>query len=393
MSEVQNDDLSDLVGRADYSGGGAKFDVVSPKEGSPVMGRVIPPIKSGKKTGEWAKFWRLHWGWVGWNKDKTKERRRPVLCIQEKDFNTGMVTQECPLCDLLAAKNTERDDLETTLRQKKKDPRKDEELTALNGWLYDHGVDGKWYLHLYTMDNKLTMCKINHTAMKSMRVTNQKIVAKNLQPVGITAPFFEFVRPNKNGKEDRVDVVRGDDEKFVMHTLTRDILEQAIRILPDLSAEMERNRYTFEQMAALAECSGSPDEVDAILGVQTDTTAGGDEEPQEAAPPKPAQKPAAAQKPSKPAPAPAPEPEEPAEAEADEVDEDEAALAALQAKLAAKKAASASKTVTSAKPKPAPVAPADNADEPAETEEERVAREAAEDEDWESIFKKKNQGK
>ncbi len=359
-------------GKPKYGGGGNFAKTLRLKEGAATVVRILPPMKSLAETGEWAVYIGTHFGYKGVNpKDRSKPTYRTFRCIQERDYKTKMVLQDCPECDLIAQREAELKDLQADAKKAGHSSDEVEEISKpLKDWLSDHNCDRKWHMAVKQQDGSFAVLQISHKTKKLLEAEIGRVLSED----GIEALELDqgvWFRFNRTGKgietQDTVTVeyesVKDSSTGRVVRTvkmapLTEAECEKALKDLPDLSKNTRE--ITYEQIKLLSQCSGEDEDVDAILALG--------EKKKEASPParpvvqaRPVSTPAAVVKTETVATAPAPTP---APAEDDEEAAALAALAAIKAKKAAA-AAAAAQAVT--KVEATPVAETNVAPTPAAT--------------------------
>lgn len=323
-------------------GGDSNFKDTKLKEGRTVV-RILPPMNELAADGTWAVYAGIHFGYKGVNaRDRSKPTHRPFQCIEEKDFKTMMLTQDCPECDNIAAAEKERESLETQLvaEGKTKEQIK-EELEPIVSWLKEHNVDRKWAMHAKLPDGTFTILKIPHKTKKLLEKEIARVIAEDgvdpLHPE--QGVWFCFERSGKG--KDTQDTVTVEYESVkeggrIIRTLKLAPLteaDEAKAVKECRNLKMLNTKISYEQIKMLVECSGGDEDVDKIFAI-------GEKKKEASA------RPAARTLPST-APKPAPEPTpEPAAQPAAEPSLEEQ-MEALKAKMAAAKAAA-----------PAPAAPA-----------------------------------
>lgn len=368
-------------------GGGDYLKAVKIPKGITV-GRLIPPVKSQKATGKWSLYHAVHYGAQGKNKkdaSSTKLWAKPFLCIQHKDMRTQMITQECPKCEQVKAKEAELKAREGEIRAElkgrpedavKKALKADQVYVFLKDWAKAHNVDRHHYINLKLVTGEVVTMKIPGKCKKALEEEIKKLRARKVDPFDPKAGvYFEF---NRSGEDTETvytvtvarEEIKGPDgqtyERNKAAPLTVSDVEQIKARAMDLASAHGATSLTEEQIRSVMECDEDPESVDAIF----DAAQPAAQEQAKPAAVKPASTPTPAAKPAaKPAPAPAPEPEvveEPVAEEAPPAEDDlETKLRAQLAELQARKAATA-KPVTkpaavkpAAKPAPAPVQSAD----------------------------------
>lgn len=361
-------------GKPKYGSGGNYAKSVRLKEGV-TTARILPPMKSLAESGEWAVYIGTHFGYKGVNsKDRSKPTYRPFKCIQERDFKTKMILQDCPECDLIAAREEELKVLEVDAKAKGHSAEEIKELKApLATWLSDHNCDRKWHMNVKMQDGSFAVLQISHRTKKLLEAE----IARVLSEDGIEAldlnqgVWFRFTRTGKGTEtQDTVsveyesikDAATGRVQRTVkLAPLTEAECEKALKECPDLAKNVRE--ISYEQIKLLTQCSGDDEDVDEILALG---------EKKEASPQttRSVQQPASSTTAPKSqtqaaAPAPATQAAQPAPAANAEADL-QAQIAALQAKLAAQTAAPQPTPVQEAAPA-APAQPANVAPTPAAT--------------------------
>lgn len=322
--------------------------------------RLLPAMKSFRDTGEWKVFYGQHYGYYGTNpRNPEKPRPRPFACIQKKN-KAKEIVEHCPKCDQIEEMRKKYKAREDALRAanpgvEDKSPEwyalrdADPKLKPLAEWLRKHNCDKKFWMNVMSKDGKFGVLQLSYeTTMNVLMPCLTKLRdEEKIDPFDPSAGvFLKFTRTGQNPRvKDAVAVyqeqVEINGKKYWENAtapLTEEQCERALKLCPDLKKEAV-TFISFEKIQALVDCSGAPEEVDAILGEPKKAEA--KTEPEE---PKQEAK----------APAKEAEPKAEPEAEAPSDDDDEeakamAALKAAQAKKAAKKAEAAK-----AAEKPAP---------------------------------------
>jgi hypothetical protein len=343
--------------------------------------RILPPYGNLAAQRRWSLYFSVHYGFEGRDsRDPTKTRHKPFACIEQK--RNGMIVSDCPMCNLMQSR---KKSLENKIAKLKADGYTDDEAKALtkdmSEWLRKYNVDRKHYMSVMDESGRFHVLMISHDTKKRLEG-----VINRLREQGIDDPldldsgvWFEFRRSGNpkvvSSLVDEVDVVM---EKTVVNgrsymtpkpaPLSEDQISEALRILPSLDTVV--TSISRDQIEQLVNCSGDPEEVDAIFNSgRPDAPA-----PEKRAPAQP--KPTPAQPKSEPAPV-QPKPTPVVAAEADDEDDE---IARMEAMIAAKKAAKAAAAVKAVKetvvaPKPAPP----QAQEPAFAEDADLDAMSAED--------------
>lgn len=252
-----------------------------PKEGETIAFRLIPPVKSGVESGKYAEWIALHRGFQGVNKtNPDKPANRSFVCIQDRDFRTKEIRVRCPMCDLIAQRQADLDELETQLKArgvKEKSDEWNERRKPLTQWLKDYYIDRKFYLNAMEKDSReLVLVALTGTTLKKLR----EEVLKPLSDSGID-PFDPdggvWLKISRTGKfkdvVDRIEVIKERAqlpdgriaELNIPAPMTQEEQAKALEECVDLPTH--GFRISAEQITKLTTCSGDPEEVDRILGI------------------------------------------------------------------------------------------------------------------------------
>lgn len=264
------------------SGGGAKYlKELRPKENETISFRLIPPVKSGVETGRYAEWIALHRGFQGVNRTSPdKPSYRSFVCIQDRDFRTKEILVRCPMCDLIAQREADLEQLDSQLKAegvaKGSDTWK-ERRKPLTQWIKDFYVDRKFYLNAMERDSReLVLLALTGTTFRKLREEVLKPVADGgvdpFDPDG--GVWLKISRTgNFQNTVDRIEVVKervqlpdgSIAEKNVPAPMTPEEQRKALEECKDLPTH--GFRISSEQISKLTTCSGDPEEVDRILGI------------------------------------------------------------------------------------------------------------------------------
>lgn len=266
-------------GKPKYGGSSNFAKAIRLKEGPPAVVRILPPMKSLAESGEWAKYIGTHFGYKGVNpKDRSKPTYRTFKCIQERDFKTKMVLQDCPECDLITERKGELTALEADAKAKGHNEEEIKELSApLKTWTTDHNCDRKWHMNVKQQDGSFAVLQISHKTKKLLEAE----IARVLTEDGIEALDLDqgvWFRFNRTGKgidtQDTVGVeyesVKDSASGRVVRTvklapLTEAECEKALKECPDLATSVRE--VSHQQIKLLTTCSGDDEDVEAILAM------------------------------------------------------------------------------------------------------------------------------
>jgi hypothetical protein len=269
-------------GKPKYGGGSftKTYKLQSGKQGEPITFtcRILPPMKSLAESGKWAVYQGTHFGYKGVNeKDRSKPTHRPFKCIEDTDYRTKMVLQDCPECDLSKQRKDEETALKAASKAKGHSPEEIKEIAKpISDWLQDHNCDRKWHMNIKLLDGSYGVLAISNKTKKKLEAKITQLLAED----GIEAlelnqgVWFRFTRTGKQLEaEDTVDVeyetVRGADGRVSrtvkMAPLTDAEAMQALKECQDLGSMLRS--ISYEQIKLLTTCSGEDEDVDAILAL------------------------------------------------------------------------------------------------------------------------------
>lgn len=336
-------------GKAKFGGSGWKRFKL--KEGDSNTYRIMPAMKSLASTGKWFQFFAVHYGYNGVSRtDPTKTEARPFLCIEEKNWNTKMVSRECPECVLRAE---QEENLKQIAAQARVDGKQGEELEILleptKSWLKAHNLDKNYYMNVMNTAQEFGVLQIRSKAKKAL---DRQI--KNLAKAGIPdctdfekGVWFDFIREGQGLETDydckvAMETINENGrfgQYYKLAPLTEELALLGLQECPDLT-EVPRI-ISEEQIKMLIASDGDPAAVDAILAI-SQLRNRAEEKSREVSPPKTV---------TPPTPAPVriavPVTEETSPAEASPEPDEEALLLAQLAALKAKRATTTAATSTS----------------------------------------------
>jgi hypothetical protein len=260
-------------------GGGSNYWNV--KEGDNVY-RVLPPVHSLADDGKWAIYFGTHFGYRGTaDNGDPRGRMKTFRCIEEMDFRTRMIRQDCPACDAIKAEEEALKEAVFKLKSEgKSEDEIDTETHALRTWLKDHNCDRKWHLNVMREDGTFGVLKLNHKTQKKQ--LDGKI-AELLEKEGIDAldldqgVWFNFKRTGKKLEAtDVIEVVHEDMEVEIKGKkvrtkvikpapLTEEQQTKALKDCVDLSKI--GTTLTYEQLKMVVECGDDMEEIDKVFNM------------------------------------------------------------------------------------------------------------------------------
>lgn len=272
--------MENTFGKAKYGNTGGSFKKrATLKPGSNVK-RILPPFGSLAPSGRWAHWHSQHFGWNGTNKNNPdKPIPRPFKCMFKRNFTTKMVEVDCAACQELESKKAELEQLQAELKSSgasKKDIAA--QLEPFTKWIYEHGLDKKWYLNTMLPNGDFELTAISNTCKQRLDEVFKKAQTKyRIDPIDPEqGVWVDFKRIVPNGQlrdaDDQPELVMEEKEingvmmeAIKLAPLTEDILTRAARECTDLPKQFME--ISADQVERLVECSGEPEDVDAILGM------------------------------------------------------------------------------------------------------------------------------
>lgn len=268
-------------GKSSYNNQGsfAQYKVYSlSEEAGPQRFRIFPPMHSLENDVKgWAKYHSAHWGYKGVDRnDPTKTKARTFKCLEQKNMRTGMVSATCPECDFITKETLALKEIEIRLATNQSEA-VESLLQAKKNWLRFHNVDRKFYLNVMTENGELGVLKITSKCKKALELELDLIAKEEgVDPTDVNSGcWIQFTRTGQGiqvqDKVERVYERTIENGKKVsvlkLAPVSPELQEQALKTLPDLSVPPMTRVLSREQVQALTECSGEPEEVDAIMGL------------------------------------------------------------------------------------------------------------------------------
>jgi hypothetical protein len=280
MADTTETNFEDFFGTASIAGSGEKTTYHKIKDGSNVY-RFAPPNRTLAPQGRWWVNGALHYGYTMPNeKDPSKPFHKPFICIQKKNWDTGMITEECPECTLIETKNQALKDaisarVEANLRagMPKADAERDAEgsVKLMKRWFQDHNLDRKVYILAKNEAGQWGVLPIRTTARKAVEEAfkkYEKTTGKNpLDPRG--GVWIDITRSGSGidtvYSATVVLVPQADGSmRFKDAGLTAADMN-SIKALPDLANIHDRNKLNYDQVKVLADSDNNSEVVGRIF--------------------------------------------------------------------------------------------------------------------------------
>lgn len=155
--------------------------------------RILPPMHSLAKAGKYFQYWRIHWGFRA-----SGGGARPVICIENKDFKSGIIKEHCPACDMVYEFKKEYEMLkkmhETNPAKISKDQLNDfytKKIVAFDG-------DGKYFVNAVDATGKIVVLALPKTAKMAFEARVERLrKEEGIDPTGTNGIYLNFVRSGK----------------------------------------------------------------------------------------------------------------------------------------------------------------------------------------------------
>lgn len=239
--------------------------------------QLCPGTKSLRKTGKWAKYWALHWGYRMQLENEDKTVARPFVCVEEKSFknNIATVTRECPECSYIEGIKQKIE--KKTVELKDKNKTKEEIKAALKPLTEVLGKDGhqterKYYAIARTASGQWGILKMGSRLYKAIDTKIKEAAGKG---VNLLDPnkcvWWQIERSGKDFDTTYTATIMQEADMATggLRPKTSSITETdrvEIRSLPDLMEINARSIITPAQVASIVESGGDPSVVARVFG-------------------------------------------------------------------------------------------------------------------------------
>lgn len=282
--------MDDVFGTPSF--GGARLRIFKIKDGDGQIYRILPPFKSCRATGEWAKYYSQHYGWKGVSKkDASKTVHRPFKCIEEKNRDK-MITKECKGCTKVKAQIALRDErkasIDAEIKRGKKYSEADVEelMRPLEDWIKEHNIDRKWWINVMNEKRECGVLLIAHRHKAALDAAMEKLqkeegISKKEMMEPKTGVWWDFGRTGSGNQTQHTvaavyetEVINNKRVRSLKTApLTNEDLQNVLANCADLNQVVRT--LTADQIEALVGGSGDPEEVDAIfdMGMRSEQSA------------------------------------------------------------------------------------------------------------------------
>jgi hypothetical protein len=214
--------------------------------------RVLPPLHSLARTGEFAKYYSVHRQIKG-----TDNKQRPFLCNQEKDYKSKMITRRCPLCDRAAELKSKLDSATVSGQMTKEEAFQFEQKN-----IWPLKPEKKYYLNVINQEGNIGVIAVSISMYQDLQNTLKDWDKKGFDLTGQKGAFLNFTVSKKyKGDKDAVHKVvpftqvnKDGSFSLVSHEITPDIIERLRSESRDLSKLFKS--LEDEDVALLASTDG-----------------------------------------------------------------------------------------------------------------------------------------
>jgi hypothetical protein len=208
--------------------------------------RLLPPLFSLAATGVFKVFYSTHGGFKNARGNQIK-----FQCIEKKDFKTKIISQYCPVCDLVEEYKKQYDELKKSKRAT------DQQLSAFHQkFVMPFQADKKFYLNAINTAGEIGLLPLPYKCAMSLDKLLETESSKGKDPTGIDGAFINFSKQSRYKGDPQVNYFAnlafeqdGDVLRVKKHTLTADVINQIKDKAKDLGTLYRT--FTPEQIANL----------------------------------------------------------------------------------------------------------------------------------------------
>lgn len=224
------------IGNANYEKNGRKSrEFFKIKDGEQVY-RVLPPLGSMAKTGRWARYIRVEWGYADSN-----GKKKPFQDIRNVNRKTGMVETESEAH--LKREELKKQQLAAVAAFKAGKITKDQ-LDQMNKIVMNFSLENKHYLNVVDRNGKIGILKIGHKLKLAMDAEIEKLRSRGVDPLSVDNGRFFVINRSGYGmdttfslnilSEKIVHAELGEVEKPIVHKLDQGIIDRLASEAMDL---------------------------------------------------------------------------------------------------------------------------------------------------------------
>jgi len=250
------------------------------KDRNRLVVRIAPPIKTAAAKGRFCEFFKTHYGYT-WKDEGGKDRWLTFSCIEDKDWKTKAVKQNCYECDEIATQKaalkakvdelTAQGKTKTEIQLQTK-PIEDWLGSVESGTTGGHNLDKAWVFLAKEEDNVWGVLYLKHTAKEVLFDRIKKLKEKKIDAMDPNSGVQFILERNIKSKFDvsftcevvteEVDYEGGKLERTKKCPLTDDDYAQLDK-LPELYT-LGARVLAPTQVQMLVESGGDPEIVKAL---------------------------------------------------------------------------------------------------------------------------------
>lgn len=196
-----------------------------PKEGGTLVLRILPPYGSLKKSGKWAQYYAIHFGYRD-----SKGRMRPFESSEVKNRANGMVEVVDPALERIKA-------LKAGLQKAQIEGNKDM-VTKISEQLRVFNLKKSYYMNVMDLDGKIGVFSIGYKMKMALDAKITELQQRGINPLGVAGGrYFAFTRTGTGANTViNVEVYRDPrTDQQLESTLTADVAQRMLSEGVDLS--------------------------------------------------------------------------------------------------------------------------------------------------------------
>jgi len=183
-----------LIGDAVLSGDSRKDGLKNFKlsEGSNIY-RILPPMFSLASEGKYFKYWRIHFGFKN-----SQGRSKVIVCVEEKDFRTKTITQNCPICDLVTERKRQYEQLKLAFERGDSRVTKDVLQKFWDEKVFPIDAQGKYYVNAVNDQGEIGVLALGKKTKDALEALALKLRnEENISILGTNGIYLDIHRSGK----------------------------------------------------------------------------------------------------------------------------------------------------------------------------------------------------
>lgn len=227
-----------------------KANYVYCEDNTDLVLRILPPLYSLAREGQYAKFHRIHRGIRA-----SDGKQRAFVCPEETDFKTKLIKVHCPICDRYR-------ELEAQLNAAKEKGATNEQVKDFKTkYMFPIQSEGKYYLHAINQAGEFKVLTLGSRHFKALKALFDKYDKEGQDLCGIKGYFLTFRKSVQfKGDKNAVHTVNlfqqptgGMNFSIVPHDMTPEFVTKLKTETQDLSNLFKI--LTSEELSLLASSS------------------------------------------------------------------------------------------------------------------------------------------